>query len=303
MQLRSHLKHTHGNRRTDARRRQRLGTGWTRAALLSGATLALSSAPIALATGLTDGSGRGGPTAHTAGVAAAGGYAIRGGIHNPARSAYYRTTGIFSRNGGWTDRVENLGSGGATLDACHAPAGGLSCLDGYNLSGGLAFMFNTSGLNGGEILLSNPNGSPFTTNAHGVATGLNANYLQGVQAAEFQLASKPAANADKLGGQPPSSYVGAGQLLFADVVTAPTLKIENTRGATAVSQSASAYTVSFGTSNVSKCSYTASPTAAPPATGGQQQQLWVQADAANAAAVIVNAPSEYKGGFDLQVVC
>lgn len=252
-------------------------------------------APVALASG-----GSEHVPARVAGIAAAGGQAIRGAIHNPPRSAYYRTTGIFANNSSWGTRLENLGTGGETIVACHAPAGGLPCLDSYNLSAGLAFVFNTAGNVGGEILLRNPNGAPFTTNAHGVATGLNANYLQGKQASEFQLAGKPAADSEKLAGQPASAYVAAGALLFANVAkgtSGPTL--QSTRGATAVKQSGSEYTVTFGSTNISKCSFTASPQGAALTTG----QLGVASSTTSLDDVIVSAPTGFDGGFDLQVVC
>lgn len=255
----------------------------------------------AIATPVAIASGNGSPArARTAGLAAAGGLPIRGGIHNPPHSSYFRTTGLFSDNGGWTTRIENLGNGGAAILGCHAFEGGLPCLDSYNMAGGLAFTFNTSGKVGGEILLRNPNGAPFTTNAHGVATGLNANFLQGRQASEFQLASQPAANAtnaEKLAGQPASAYVSAGQLLFANVVTGP--KLEGARGATAVTQSGTAYTITFGTADISKCAFTASPRGAALTSG----QFGVEPSAKSKSDVIVNAPSGFAGGFYLQVTC
>ncbi|MHB8492825.1 MAG: hypothetical protein ACYDA6_11525, partial [Solirubrobacteraceae bacterium] len=180
-------------------------------------------------------------------------------------------------------------------------AGGLACLEAYNLSAGLAFMVNTAGNVGGEILLRNPNGAPFTTNAHGVAAGLNANYLEGRQASEFQLVGQPAANSNELAGQPASSYVSAGQLLSAEVLAGPKLQ-EGGRGATAVAEPSAGtytYTVTFGTANVSKCAYTASPVGAALTTGA----LGVEAAAGNASAVTVRAPSGFAGAFDLQVVC
>ena len=51
--------------------------------------------------------------------------------------------------------------------------------------------------------------------------------------------------------------MSTGQLLFADVGAGPV--IQSTRGATTVGQLESTYTVAFGTTNVSKCAYTASP--------------------------------------------
>lgn len=266
-----------------------------RAAIAAPAAIAVVVTPIALAASTS--SQRHQPAARAAGIEAGGGYPIRGAIHNPPSSAYYRTTGIFSNNASWTNRVENLGTGGAAIDACHAPAGNVACLQAFNLTGGLAFSFISEGSTGGEILLHNTNGAPFTTNAHGVATGLNANYLQGRQASEFQLASQPAANANELGGQPASSYLTTGQLLFADVLPGPRLQ-EGSRGATAVTRSGSSYTVTFGTSDISRCSFTASPTGEALASG----QLAVQASV-NTSQVIVNAPSGFSAGFDLQVLC
>lgn len=296
MHLRSHRGSTRRIGEAAYRSVRPLGRGLKRATLLSGAVLALIATPIALATGDTHNAGHAKPMADAASFEAAGGYSIRGAIHNPPGSAYYGSTGIFAKIGGWATHVSNTGSGGTALDTCHAPVGGMACLDAYNLSGGLAFTFNTSGNTGGEILLRNPLGAPFTTNAHGVATGLNANFLQGKQASEFQLANQPAANSNELGGQPPSSYVNTGQLLFADVVSGPT--VQNTRGATSVTQSGTSYTITFGTVNVSKCSYVASPQGA--AISGQ---LGVEADPASVDAVVVHAPTGFTGGFDLQVAC
>jgi hypothetical protein len=264
-----------------------------------GTMLIVLAAAIATPVAIASGNGYR-ARVRTAGLAAAGGMPIRGGIHNPPNSSYFRTTGLFSDNGGWTARIENLGTGGTAILGCHAFEGGLPCLDSYNLSGGLAFTFNASGKVGGEILLRNPNGAPFTTNAHGVATGLNANFLQGKQASEFQLASQPAAsatNAEKLAGQPASAYVSAGQLLFANVVTGP--KLEGARGATAVTQSGAAYTVTFGTADVSKCAFTASPRGAALTSG----QFGVEPGPKSKSDVVVNTPSGFAGGFYLQVTC
>ncbi|HLI32233.1 MAG TPA: hypothetical protein VKU89_05785 [Solirubrobacteraceae bacterium] len=274
-----------------------------RAALFGATAAALAAAPIALAASASDTPPA---PARAAGLQAAGGYPIRGGIHNPPYSAYYRTTGIFSNNGSWTTRTENNGNGGAIIAGCHAPSGGLPCLDSDNLSGGLAFTFNTSGNVGGEILLTNPNGAPFTTNAHGLARGLNANYLEGHHASEFMAANAVpanAANASSLGGQPASSYVTTGTLLFAAVGAGRSPGIASTRGATAVNRSEGAsgvsYTVTFGSSEIASCSYTASPRGAALAGGA----LGAEPDAASKSSVIVNAPKEFEGGFYLQVVC
>lgn len=265
--------------------------GWRRAAALSGAAVALvaaTAAPAALA-------GNGQSRAHSAILS--DNTPLKGAIHNPASSAYLRTTGIFANFSGWVTRIQNLGGGGAGTFGCKASSSSQACLASENSKSGLAFAFATNGNVGGQILLTNPTGAPFTTNAHGEATGLNANYLQGKQASEFQLASKPAANSEALGGVPASEYAKSSQLLFADVSS--TGAIQSTRGATAASTSANSFTVTFGTTNVSKCSFTASPQSAALTSGA----LGVEASAGNTSAVVVNAPAGFTGGVDLQVVC
>jgi hypothetical protein len=268
-----------GIRRSGAR--AWLRPGRRRVAALAGGVLALALAPVALAGSLD----------------AAGGQPVRGGIKNPSSGGYFQTTQIWANNTSWGTRQSNLGSGGSAIYGCRSVAGGLPCLDADNLKGGTAFTFITTGNTGGTILVGNENAAPFTTNGHGEAKGLNANYLQGKQASEFQLASQPAANANELAGQPASSYVNTGQLLFADVGPGPV--IQSTRGATTVGQLETTYTVTFATTNVSKCAYTASPQGAALTTG----QLGVAASATNSSAVVVNAPSGFSGGFDLQVTC
>lgn len=274
---------THAPARTQhsSSARRWLKPGWKRAAVFSGIVLAITVAPVALAGGFAN----------------AGGQPVRGGIKNPPSGGYVQTTQIWANNASWGTRQSNLGSGGSAIYGCRSLKGGLPCLDADNLKGGPAFSFITTGAVGGSILVANANAAPFTTNGHGVATGLNANYLQGKQASEFQLASQPAANANELGGQPASSYVGTGQLLFADVAPGPV--IQSTRGATSVGQSEATYTVGFGTTNLSKCAYTASPQGASLSSG----QLGVAASSTNSSAVVVSAPSGFNGGFDLQVVC
>lgn len=263
------------------RKRRLPASGWRRIALVSGVVLALAAAPVALADGLAN----------------AGGQPIRGGVKNPASGGYYQTTQIWANNASWGTRQSNLGTGGAAIYGCRSLAGGLPCLDADNLKGGPAFTFITTGKTGGTITVGNAADAPFTTNGHGVASGLNANYLQGKQASEFQLANQPAANANELGGQPASSYVTTGQLLFADVGAGPV--IQSTRGATTVGQLESTFTVTFGTTNVSKCAFTASPQGTALSTG----QLGVAASTASTSAVVVSAPAGFSGGFDLQVVC
>jgi hypothetical protein len=257
--------------------------------VLTGAALAIVAAPVAIAS--SAGASR---SAHAATLS--DNTPIKGGIHNPASSSYLRTTGIFANFSSWTTRVLNLGSGGAGTFVCKAASGASACLASENSKGGLAFTFATTGATGGEILLTDPSGAPFTTNAHGEAKGLNANYLQGKEAKEFQLANQPAANANELGGKPASEYA-VGALMFADVSPAGT--ILNTRGASAAAKEGESFKVTFGTADVSKCSFTASPTEAALTSG----QLGVEPSSGNASAVVVRPPASFSGGVDLQVIC
>jgi hypothetical protein len=257
--------------------------------MLGAATAMIVAAPVALAAGTSPHH-----LAHSATLA--DNTPLKGAIHNPAAGSYLRTTGIFANFNSWTTRVQNVGSGGAGTFGCKASSSGSACLASENNNGGLAFTFASTGSTAGKILLTNPNSAPFTTNAHGEASGLNANFLQGKEAKEFQLAKEPAANANALGGKPASEYLNTGQALFADVSSEG--KLLSTRGATAVTQSGATFTVTFGGS-LSKCSLTASPTGTALASG----QIGVEVSTANANQATVNAPGGFTGGFDLQVLC
>jgi hypothetical protein len=78
-----------------------------------------------------------------------------------------------------------------------------------NLGGGAAFTFMTNGLLGGTITVGKGgnNARPFTTNATGVATGLNADRLDGHDASDFMLAGS-ATNASTLGGKTAGDFLG-----------------------------------------------------------------------------------------------
>jgi hypothetical protein len=56
------------------------------------------------------------------------------------------------------------------------------CIRANNLSSGLAFEFATTGTQGGLITAGSAGGSPFTTTATGVATGLNADRVDSLDA-------------------------------------------------------------------------------------------------------------------------
>ena len=104
------------------------------------------------------------------------------------------TTG---RKGGYSTRQSNLStSGGGAIYGCRSDAGNSTstpaqnpCLRANNLSKGKAFEFNaTNGNLVGTINASGNGGDavkPFTTNATGVATGLNADRVDGQNAADI----------------------------------------------------------------------------------------------------------------------
>jgi hypothetical protein len=243
-----------------------LGAG--RTAIIGGVLLALAVAPFALASGE--------------------GSAIRGGSRNPSSNTnlqYSSETQIIADNSGYGTRQSNKGTGGGAIYGCRSVTTGPACISAVNLNTGNAFSFTSRGSVGGVILLSNKAGAPLTTNATGVATGFNANFLQGKQATDFIPATKE------------SSFAQTNQLLFAAVSQTGTLGA--TRGATAAAQTgAQAYTITFNV-NVSKCSFTASPLGAALTTGS----LGVALDTSNPDVLDVSAPSALTQGFNVQVIC
>ena len=128
------------------------------------------------------------------GVAATGD-ALREGKRNGTAT---RETEIVSNNaatttskGGYATRQSNLSnSGGGAIYGCRSTsaAGRNPCLRVNNLSTGLAFELNaTGGATAGTITAGTGGDSkkPFTTNATGVATGLNADRVDGQSASEI----------------------------------------------------------------------------------------------------------------------
>jgi len=242
--------------------------GAKRTAFLAGVLVAIVAAPFALA--------------------ASSGNSLKGGARNPSPNpsvSYTSETQIIADNSSYGTRQSNKGTGGGAIYGCRSAVGGPGCIVADNLNTGSAFAFSAAGNVGGTITLKNVNGAPLTTNAKGVATGFNANYLQGKQASEFVLTSQAA------------SYAQTSQLLFADVDQ--TGKLGSTRGATAAAQTGEkAYTVTFNT-NVSKCSLTVSPVGQALTTGSIGAAL----STSNPNLVEVSAPSALTQGFNLQVIC
>jgi hypothetical protein len=216
------------------------------------------------------------------------GTTLRGGARNPTSNtglSYSGETQIIATNSSFGTRQSNKGTGGGAIYGCRSAGGGNACIVADNLNSGNAFEFIGSGKVGGSIILSNKSGAPLTTNATGVATGFNANYLEGRQAKEFIPASQA------------SSFAQTSQLLFA--VVTQTGALGANQGATGASQTGEdKYTVTFNAS-LSKCSLTASPVGAALTTGA----IGVAVNASNTNVAEVTAPSALAQGFNLQVIC
>jgi hypothetical protein len=215
------------------------------------------------------------------------------GKRNPSSNpnlALNTETEIIADNASYGTRQSNKrdGDGGGAIYGCRSNPGNEPCIRANNLKGGRSFEFVTTGQETGRIETGNPAGAPFTTNATGVATGLNADRVDGREAADFALAADVSANFLFAVVTDP----GAGDPTFAG------------RGVTAVAQSGETYTVTFN-KDVSKCSYTAT------ATGATAQPLGVGA-AANNTQVNVTTNTDAAGvpdtpqpdtSFQLQVIC
>lgn len=168
------------------------------------------SRSVALATGIA-------VIGITGVVDAATGGNLREGVRNGTTTS---ETEIISniaatdaQKGGYSTRQSNLSSsGGGAIYGCRATAGGSAakppknpCLRANNLADGFAFEFNaTKGATAGSITVGSGGDTkrPFTTNATGVATGLNADRVDGASAADIVAAARATAglDADKVDG-------------------------------------------------------------------------------------------------------
>lgn len=124
---------------------------------------------------------------------------LREGQRNPKSGDASRETQIISGTEGYSTRQSNKSdNGGGAIYGCRSGAGGTPadnepCLRANNLSDGLAFELNARrGLLGGTIMVGDGGDTtrPFTTNATGVATGLNADRVDGLEAAQILTAAR-----------------------------------------------------------------------------------------------------------------
>jgi hypothetical protein len=200
------------------------------------------------------------------------------GKRNPSPNgsrALTSETEIIAKNGSYGTRQSNKrdGDGGGAIYGCRSNPGSEPCIRANNLKGGRAFEFETVGKEGGRIDVGDTTGAPFTTNATGTATGLNADKVDGKEAADL---------------------ANAGDLLTARVGANGALAGGRGATAAAIEVGPDTYRVTFNR-DVSACTYTATPQGA---TSGQT--LAVQAGS-NPQNVRIDADSPT--AFHLQVIC
>ena len=172
------------------------------------------------------------------------------------RNAAEGTTAIvgFTQNFATRQSNGNNGDGGAASYGCRAAIGREPCLYVLNHQGGHTFRFRTKGgESGGQFEVTPPAGKtandvrPFTTNATGVATGLNADRLDGQDASELLAAARTAWEA----ARPLFAAVNGDGTVAGNRGLAQSNGVQRT--------GEGAYTVTFA-SDISKCAYTATET-------------------------------------------
>jgi hypothetical protein len=174
------------------------------------------------------------------------GNSVRGGSRNPSpdtRRAYTKETEIIANVNTYCTRQSNKSNnGGGAVYGCRSQTGGTPkgnepCVRASNLANGRAFEFNANGGTEVGAITGPATAAPFTTTAKGVATGLNADQVDGKSADEITAAALAR---------------------FANVSGAGALGDQ--RGATAAARSAAGvYSVDFN-ADVSKCARTVSVT-------------------------------------------
>jgi hypothetical protein len=213
-------------------------------------------------------------------AAARTGSNIREGLRNGTAT---RETQIISNvaastgtTGGYSTRQSNLStSGGGAVYGCRSGAGGSAatptpqnpCIRANNLSRGLAFEFNASNGDSAGLITVGTGGDatkPFTTNATGVATGLNADEVDGLDATQIVALARTKASldADTVDGKDSTEL----QARFAQVSAGGTTAADTSRGLIATNPIAhtadsGVYGVQF-TGDLTKCATEATITGA-----------------------------------------
>jgi hypothetical protein len=206
----------------------------TRTAVACGMTLAMVAAPQAMAAGE--------------------GTNARLGVRNPSSGNLTVQTQIIASNSNWGTRQSNKGAGGGAIYGCRSAPGAESCVRAVNLMNGIAFSFQSnSGSNVGSFQVGttsavNPNATPFTTNASGKVTNLNADNVDGLSAS--QIESQAVTTAVSQAGT-------AAKALSSIAAVSATGALQKARGATASTRTGTGtYIVTFGAS-IANCVYQA----------------------------------------------
>jgi hypothetical protein len=133
---------------------------------------------------------------------------VRNGTTTSETEVISNIGSTLSTTGGYSTRQSNLSNtGGGAIYGCRSGTGGSAakprpqnpCVRANNLSSGYAFEFNASkGVVGGLISVGAGGDTrrPFITNATGVALGLNADRLDGLDAAAIIAAARTKAGLD-----------------------------------------------------------------------------------------------------------
>lgn len=172
------------------------------------------------------------------------------GKRNPgsnASAALTSETQIIANNSTYGTRQSNKSdSGGGAIYGCRSKLGGTEkgnqpCVRSSNLADGRAFEFSSNGgTEVGQITSGNVNAAPFTTNAKGVATGLNADQVDGK-------------GADDLAKDAHTDALATAQGLTSFAAVAANGTLGGKRGATSSSTSATGtYSVVFA-NDISAC--------------------------------------------------
>jgi hypothetical protein len=220
-------------------------------------------------------------------IAAGEGEPLRGGVRNPGadqRQHYTQETQVIANIATYGTRQSNMSAnGGGAIYGCRSGPGGTPqnmrpCLRATNLRDGLAFEFESRGGLAGTINVGNggDNVRPFTTNATGVATGLNADRVDGHNGADLAKSN---------------------ELLFAAVNSAGNVTASR-GGETSASYNAAnnQFTVVMGR-DVSACSFTANQ------TGTEGDIATLQVASTGGRNVSVRHSGNDPVPFHLQVVC
>jgi hypothetical protein len=222
---------------------------------------------------------------------------------NNASAALSSETQIIANNGTYGTRQSNKSdNGGGAIYGCRSGLGGSEkgnepCVRASNLSNGRAFEFSSNGgTEVGRITSGNTKAAPFTTNATGVATGLNADQVDGKGADD--IAKDAHADAVTTANAAAASAV-QGAISFGQVASNGSLGAK--RGATGASATGTGtYQVVFA-NDISACAIQVTPStvaSAVTATAGlTPDNKTVNVATRDAAGTLTDAP------FHITVTC